>query len=113
MKELTTTEYRLVDEALRYLKFPPREDCQIFWMDEDSPAKYWPLRDLVYLPDDRNCLKELIPTICHELCHREQRKKYGLLLYWVIGYFIWRRWTIEPAALKRFDEARKKMRLIG
>ena len=90
-----------------------KPSCEIFWMNKDKPARYWPLRDKILLPDDRDCLPELIPTICHELRHREQRFKYGLPVYWFLNFPIWRRWTIEPAAIKRFDDVQKLMELIG
>ena len=48
--------------------------------------------------------KMLLPTVVHELCHKWQRKKFGLL-FWLLAVPLVRRFTIERVALALEREA--------
>lgn len=54
--------------------------------------------DMIFMSPEGS-LNEDIPKVAHFLKHREQLDRTGLLVYLVLAYPGWRRWTIEPEAL--------------
>ena len=62
----------------------------------------------VYICADKKGIKDLIPYIAHELNHRNQFKRWGLL-YLVLVFPLWRRWTIEKSSYKEEDRVNNLM----
>ena len=80
-REFTKNEYKIVDKALEYIAIIPRCGCRIYWDKRTAFGRYQALSDKIYLMDQRDCLDEMMPCIVHELTHRVQRKRYGLIIF--------------------------------
>ena len=59
-------------------------------------GQFVPFKNRIYLSRRAGTLlpKMLLPTIVHELCHKRQYKKFGLL-FWLLAVPVVRRFTIE------------------
>lgn len=52
----------------------------------------------IFICDDMQNMKKIMPHIAHELKHREQLKRMGAVRYLCLANPIWRKATIEPEA---------------
>ena len=113
--ELTDNEYGIVDNTLESLALhsnmlPVRDDCEIFYSDKEKCGSYSWLSDTICLPNTPGVLPERIPTIVHELVHRQQRKRYGLLKYTLLSCRFWQAQTsLEKEAVAAYNLAETLM----
>ena len=59
-------------------------------------------RNSVFLAHDAPLFR-LVPKAAHELKHREQFRRMGCIVYLILAFPPWRRWTIEPEAYAEED----------
>ena len=61
----------------------------------------------IYICADKD-IESLLPFIVHEAVHRKQFKRWSIL-YVVLAFPLWRRWTIEPNAYREEDRINNLM----
>lgn len=104
MREFSKHEYMLLDTNLRKCGWV-RGNCRIFWVKNRFGA-YKACGDYIEIQDNPNMLFELTPCIVHELTHRAQRKRYGLILYSLLNLT---RTKLEPEAQENEKQAEQKL----
>jgi hypothetical protein len=113
--ELTPKEYEIVDNTLESLSLhsnilPVRNGCEIFYRNREKYGRYGWVTDSICLPDTPGVLPERIPTIVHELIHRQQRKRYWLPIYLILSCRFWQSQTpLEKEAVCAYNLAESLM----
>ena len=107
MREFTLKEYMELDNYLHKCGWI-RRGAKIVWDETCFFGKYVPYSDTIHMMNRPNMLKELVPCVIHELTHRQQRRKYGIVLFSLLNLT---RCFLETEAKKNEQLAEQKLKV--
>jgi hypothetical protein len=109
MTELTKTEYKLLDACLKEAGWS-RQGCRVRWEPKTTFGVYRPLPEWIGISGAlKGMVREVAPCVVHELVHRAQRHRVGLLPYYILLHPL--RWRWEREAKRAEDEAMRALDL--
>lgn len=79
-RELTVKEYLELDNYLHKCGWV-RRGCRVFFDDDCYYGKYISLSDEIRIRNHPRMIMEMTPCVIHELTHRQQRRRMGLIKY--------------------------------
>ena len=109
MVEFTYNEYNELDKYLQVCGWN-REGCKVRWESNISFGVYRPMPESIGISIScAGMIKEITPCVIHELTHRKQRYRVGLIPYYALLAVM--RWRWEKEAINNEDESMKKLGL--
>lgn len=102
-RELTLAEYMTVDGYLHRCGWK-RHGAKIFFDSHCPFGQYSALTDRITIMEEPTMLKEITPCIVHELTHREQRRRFGVIVY---AFLNLTRFILEKEAKRNETEAER------